>query len=190
MSSRFRLRTLITIAGLLMTASVGRSQNMVGLPAAAEPQKSASTSRKIWTEDDLLSLRTPADNYLAQKEAEAAAAALAKLRAAADPAHPSSLKIRQANSVEEAERAIKDTLEDIQDQKATLARLNKEVDESPKEERAEKIKDIERRAGILEESQAELKALQARRDDLAGKVTSGNSASVVISEPAVPFARP
>jgi chromosome segregation ATPase len=73
------------------------------------------------------------------------------------------------NSFEEVERAINDCLEDVGDQKDTLARLSKELHEIPEDQRAERMKEIERRTAVLQESQKELKALQDRRDDLASR---------------------
>jgi predicted component of viral defense system (DUF524 family) len=155
---------------LLMTAAVVRSQDpATPEPAPTAPPKSAPKPQKIWTEDDVATLRAPADDYLAQKAAQAQGDASAKLHGEASPVGHSSPQTKLPNSLEEVERVIGDSLEDIRDQKNTLARLSKELHEIPEDQRAERIKEIERRTAVLEESQKELKALQDRRDDLASR---------------------
>jgi hypothetical protein len=153
-------------AAFLMTAALAGAQDSP--PAPPPPQKPALASHKVWTNDDIVSLRSPAANYLAQKEAEAAAEALAKLRTSTVPSQPSQ-EIKQPISLKDAERAITDLLEDIQDQQATLDRLSKERDESPEDQKRAKMREIERRTAVLQESQKELKALQDTRDDLASR---------------------
>jgi hypothetical protein len=190
LSDSLSLKTLIAFAVLLMTVGLAHGQNPVPAPAAPEPQKPASTTRKVWTEDEIVSLRSPADNYIAEKEAREAAEALAKGRTVAAEVCPSSVKLKGPKTLEEAERAILDSLGDIDDQKATLAKLNKELDESPEDQKAAKSKEIERRTVVLEESQKELKALQDKRDNLASKAAPVSSATALTREAAAPLAMP
>jgi hypothetical protein len=174
--------TLKTLAWtILATAALGRTQDPPpsAPPTAEKPAsgKPALEPHKIWTNDDIVSLRSPADEYLMQKEAQATAEALAKLHhAAISTPEPSQETKPQPNSVEEAERAITNSLADIQDQQATLDRLSKELDESPEDQKSPKKKEIERRSAVLQESQKELKALQDRREDLATHGALANSA--------------
>jgi hypothetical protein len=156
--------------GLLMTSAVVRCQDpTTPEPASTATPKPAPKPHKVWTDDDVATLRSPADDYLAQKEAQAQAEDSAKLHRAADPGDKSSPQAKLPNSLEEVERAIKDSLEDIRDQKDTLARLSKELHEIPEEQRVERTKQIERRTAVLQESEKELKSLQAKRDDLVVK---------------------
>lgn len=110
MSDSLSLKTLIAFAVLLMTVGLAHGQNPVPAPAAPEPQKPASTTRMVWTEDEIVSLRSPADNYIAEKEAREAAEALAKGRTVAAEVCPSSVKLKGPKTLEEAERAILDSL--------------------------------------------------------------------------------
>jgi chromosome segregation ATPase len=168
-------KTLAATAAVLVAAAVAVAQDTTQKAAQSARQKPAVNSHKVWTEDDIAALRSPADDYLMQKEAQAAAAALANQRAATNLALQPSLAPKQPSTLEETERAIKDSLEDIQDQKNTLARLNKELDETPEDQRAERAKEIERRTAVLQASQEELKGFQDRRNDLASKAAVASS---------------
>jgi hypothetical protein len=159
----------------LMTAGVVRSQNPTPpqpaptAPAPTAPTKLAPKPQKIWTDDDIATLRAPADDDVAQKASQAEDDPATKRHGEASSVGPSSSQTKTPNSLEEVERAIRDSLEDIRDQKDTLARLSKELGESPEDQRAERTKEIARRTGVLQESQGELKALQAKRDELVVK---------------------
>jgi hypothetical protein len=169
------LRIVAATIALLMTAAVVRSQNPTApqpappAPAPTAPTKPAPKPHKIWTDDDVATLHPPADDDVAQKAAQAQGDGSAKLHGEASPIGHSSTPTKLPNSFEEVERAINDCLEDVGDQKDTLARLSKELHEIPEDQRAERTKEIERRTAVLQESQKELKALQGRRDDLASR---------------------
>jgi hypothetical protein len=169
------LRVVATTIALLMTAAVVRSQDPTApqpaptAPAPTAPTKPAPKPHKIWTDDDVATLRPPADDDVAQKAAQAQGDGSAKLHGEASPIGHSSPQTKLPNSLEEVERAINDSLEDVRDQKDTLARLSKELHEIPEDQRAERMKEIERRTAVLQESQKELKALQDRRDDLVSR---------------------
>jgi hypothetical protein len=188
MRNLLTLKTLAGAAVILMTAALARAQNSRSspppppAPEQPAPEKPALEPHKVWTNDDVVALRSPADEYLLQKEAQAAAEALAKQRAAAtlvpQPSHETK---QQPSSVEEAEQVIAHSLEDIQDQQATLERLSKDLDESPEDQKSARKKEIERRTAVLQESRKELKALQDRRDDLATDAGLANSTGKAIT---------
>jgi hypothetical protein len=134
---------LSTLAAVIASVGATHAQDVAkSAPSArtANQRKPTPTPRKVWTEDNIVGLRQPVDIYLVQKQAQAAAEALAKVRKVAAEPYASSVKIKEPRTLEEVARAITDSLEDIDDQKATLARLNKELDESPEDQKAEKTK--------------------------------------------------
>ena len=170
------MRTMIVIKALETTATI-----LIAATVAVAQSPTPQTNRQleqlaaaqdalkhhVWTNDDIVSLRSPADVYQIQKEAREAAEFLAQQRAKEELASKPPLDSKHPATLEETERAIKDSLEDIQDQKETLARLGKELDDSPEQEKAEKTKEIDRRTAVLQASENELKAFQDRRDELA-----------------------
>jgi hypothetical protein len=156
----------------LMTAGVVRSQAPTArqpAPTAPARTKSAPKPRKVWTDDDVATLRAPIDEHVAQKAAQAQDDPATKQHGEASAVGESSRQTKPPNSLEEVERAISNSLEDIRDQKDTLARLSKELGQSPDEQRAGRSKEIERRTAVLQESQKELKVLQTERDELVVK---------------------
>jgi hypothetical protein len=144
-------------------------------PPPAPPQNSQPASqqapptdqpigkhRKVWTNDDVVLLRTPADNYLAEKEAKEATEAEAAAKLAAQPkvAKEVPLEINLPTSIEETQLLIKNKEQDISDDQATLASLNAELATAAEEQKKAKQKEIEIVAAELDRARSELKALQ------------------------------
>jgi hypothetical protein len=132
-------------------------------------------TKRVWTNDDLQSSRSPIDQYLLDKEsreavdaAQAAADAIASERAVAG--------IKMPATVEETQRTINDTTQDINDHKDALDRLNKEFDSAPAEQKAGIQREIDRHTTGVQTSQQELKALQDHLKQLNSKSPGANSA--------------
>jgi len=131
-------------------------------------------TKKVWTNDDVESARSPMDQYLVDKEAreaadaeQAAADAIASERAVAG--------IKMPARVEETQRSIDDTTQDINDQNDALDRLNKELDSAPAEQKAGIQREIDRHTTGVQTSQQELKALQDHLKQLNSKSSGANS---------------
>jgi hypothetical protein len=157
-------------------------------PAAAqEPQQQPpivtqdlqlplTKTKKVWTNDDLESVRSPIDQYLLDKEArETEAAAQAAADAALSSKVPSDVKMPP--TADETQRAIDDTTQDINDQTDALDRLNKELDSAPAEQKAGIQREIDRHTSGVRTSQQELKALQDHLKQLNSKSPGANSAN-------------
>jgi hypothetical protein len=171
------LKALATVATVLLAAAAAVAQNPTPDTTHKPQQPAAQVDLRphVWTNDDIVLLRSPADIYQLEKEAQEAAEALAQERAKAELASKPPVDPKQPATLEETDRAIKESQEDIQDQKDTLARLRKELDESPENEKVEKAKEIDRRTAVLEASETELKTFQDRRTELA-KATPATAA--------------
>lgn len=115
------------------------------------------------------------DQYLVDKEArEAAAAAQAAADAlASQQALPG---IKMPATVEETQRAIGDALQDINDEKDAIDRLNKEFEAAPEEQKAGIQREIDRHTAGVQTSQQQLRALQDHIRQLNGKSPNENSA--------------
>jgi predicted component of viral defense system (DUF524 family) len=136
-------------------------------PQSSAPQASASDApvakqRKVWTNDDVVQLRTPADNYLAEKEAREAAKAEAAAKSAAHPktSGEAPAETPLPTSMEETQLLIKNKEQDISDDQAVLTTLNQELADVPEEQKKAKQKQIEIVAAELDRARNELKALQ------------------------------
>jgi hypothetical protein len=126
------------------------------------PDQPAGKHRRVWTNDDVVLLRTPADNYLAEKEAKEAAEAEAAAKLAAQPKATKEvpLEINLPTSVEETQLLIKNKEQDISDDQAMLASLNTELATVAEEQKKARQKEIEIVAAELDRARNELKGLQ------------------------------
>jgi hypothetical protein len=135
--------------------------------------------RKVWSNDDVVGLRTPADNYQVEKEekqaAEAAAAAKeAATRAAAKSDKQLPLNIKLPDTVEETRKMIKDTEDDIVEGTLILDKMRKELESAPEEQQPDKQRQIDRLSANLEVSRRNLRALQDHLQVLSPKPEAGN----------------
>jgi hypothetical protein len=135
--------------------------------------------RKVWTNDDVVALRTPTDNYLAEKEAKQAAEAEeaaedAARKADAKPDKEPPLDIKLPDTPEETEKLLKETQIDMQEDVDALDKLQKELLETPAEQQVAKQKEINRLTGNLETLQRDVKALQEHLQSLRKKSQGEN----------------
>ena len=138
------------------------------LPETQLPDLSLIKRRKIWTNDDVILLRTPADDYLAEKEARKAAEAEAAATSAAQPksTNEAPSEGRFPTTIEETQLLIKNKQQDISDDQASLVGLNTELANVPDEQKKAKQREIEIVAAELDRARNELKALQEHLVDL------------------------
>ena len=115
---------------------------------------------KIWTNDDLIALRTPEDIYILAKEAKAAAAEEAKALMACFAWNQTEA------TIEETQKALEDTLQSIRDSEDAVAQVRKQLEDSPENLRARNQKELERRTTELQASREQLSVLQQRLREL------------------------
>ncbi|MGB2621267.1 MAG: hypothetical protein WA857_17950 [Candidatus Acidiferrum sp.] len=138
--------------------------------------------RKVWTNDDVVTLRTPADNYEIEKEAEEAAdAAAAKKEAAIRETLKSEkqppLDIKLPATAEETKQTIKNTQSDIHEETVVLQKLHQELLVAPASEQPQKQKDIDGLNALIDKSQRDLKALQDHLQSFPEKPQAENPAA-------------
>jgi hypothetical protein len=147
------------------------------LPETPLPDLSLIKRRKIWTNDEVILLRTPADDYLAEKEARKAAEAEAAARSAAQPktSKEAPPEGKLPTTIEETQLLIKNKEQDISDDQASLVGLNTELANVPDEQKKAKQREIEIVAAELDRARNELKALQEHLVDLHKPAASKSS---------------
>jgi hypothetical protein len=116
--------------------------------------------RKVWTNDEVVELRSPADNYQVEKDAKEAAAKETALQAAAKPGKQPTLDPKLPATAEETEKKLKETQMYIRVEKDALDKLNKDLPDTPTDQQAQKLEEIDRVNRLLDTSQKDLKALQ------------------------------
>lgn len=130
--------------------------------------------RKVWTNDEVVGLRSSADSYLAQREAQAAAeqraaaqaateVKLAKEDAAAKQAEPA---VKLPTTLAETQKLVKDKEDQVNDEQAALARLIKEMPDAPEDQKPVMQKEIDRLTADVPKVRRELQVLQDYLDKL------------------------
>jgi hypothetical protein len=138
----------------------------------------ASKPHKVWNDDDVSSLRSPADKYLDQKQTQQAAA-----DAAAKAAKPSQTEapsgpppaLSNPKSVTEADHMIEWENLDIDAQEQFLNKLRDQRRDAAPEDRERIQKLIDQRVGIIAQTKRERDALLAQKQDLAAKAAAGTN---------------
>jgi hypothetical protein len=151
-------------------------QNPQPAPQIQDP--SAPKPKKVWSNDDVVSLRTPADIYQAEREAQQAAdaEAAAKKSELAKHGKDDGLTIKFPSTPGETEALIKDKEERIKDLRARLDRSNQDLPEAEGSKKAAIQLQIEALSSDLTKTQLEIKALRNHLEELA-KATIGDSGS-------------
>ena len=164
--------------------SEGSTQTVAQAAALSTEAAQASTKqRKIWTNEEVIALRTPADIYLLEKEAkEAAEAAAAAAKEAADrdaaktaATQPPGIKLPETQ--EETEKMLKDNESNLQEQSTVLERLQNELANTPRDEQADKQKEIDRLTESLTKLKQDGKALEDHLKTLSEKLPTENPPS-------------
>jgi len=129
---------------------------------SSPPEQPTSKPKKVWTNEDVISLRTPADAYQAEREAQVAAkaAAVAKEAAQAKLIKEAGLTIKLPATAEETQRMIKTKEGEISDEQSGIERMNNELPSTPADQKAAVQKEIDRVTADLQKDRVELEVLQ------------------------------
>jgi uncharacterized coiled-coil protein SlyX len=135
--------------------------------------------RKVWTNDDMIETRTPADNYQLEKEAKEAAEKEAAAKETADKAAAKSEKepateIKLPATQEGTNKKISDTEGEIQEETVVRDKLRNEFAKTPLEQQAQKQEEIDKLSRQIAASQKDLKALQDHLQALREKSQTEN----------------
>ena len=163
----------------------------------AKQQKPATAAKAhtVWTEDNISSVRTPADVLIEAKDRQATAQATqAAGDAAAQPASGKQLAanpskptkappLSQAKSVEDAEAKIAWEQRDIQGQEETIANLEERLASATPEERAHLQELIQQHRQYIAESRKEMQGLQEQKKNLQTKPGTPAPAAAPAEQP-------
>jgi hypothetical protein len=145
-------------------------------PSSAAPQPKDSGDligplpikrRKIWTNDDVVSLRNPADRYLEEKEAQQAAAveAAAKRADLAKEVKDAGLTLDLPSNADATQRLIRDREEHLKDFQQRVDLLRHLVPDAPAEKKDVMQKQLEDFTREVRKSELELKYLHQHLDE-------------------------
>jgi len=143
----------------------GRWQAQSEQPLPQQEQSPPPTTHpiKIWTNDDLLATRTPADIYMFEKEAQDTANAAA----ATFQAVTSCFAFGQPEAtVEDTQKAIQATAQSVRDSEDAVAQAKTQVAEAPESLKPRNQAELDRRTAELNKNLERLHMLQDRLEQL------------------------
>jgi len=145
-----------------------QQQQSARQPLNSQPaQLPEAKQKKVWTNDDVVSLRTPSDVYLAEKEAqEAAAAEAAKEAAKTKLGDVARATEKLPATVEETRKLITAKVSQIADDQQALDRYTVELPSEPVERKDRMQEEITRITAALPKERSELKILQDHLEKL------------------------
>jgi hypothetical protein len=193
MRAKVSLAILIAATGVLAAPVLASAQVTAPNPQAAALEKQGRKpdprkTHKVWTNDEMNSLRSPADTYAQEKEAQAAAAASAKAAPAnkqpapASPPQGGPPALANPRTADEADKMIAWENRDIAAQEEMVTSLRKELLEAPPERTEALQKVLQERLQVLAETRNEAEALKAKKKDLQ-KPTPAESNAAAAKRP-------
>jgi hypothetical protein len=149
------------------------------VPPQVQNPTPATHKVKVWTNEDLIATRTPADIYMFEKEAKTVASEMAAFKEVA-----SCFAFDQPEgTIEETQKAIADTLQSIHDSEEAVAQARTAVATAPENLRARNQMELDRRISELQNSLAQLRALQNHLRQLASQPAGSISPASPAPEP-------
>jgi hypothetical protein len=187
MKAKILYAILIVTAGVAVAPAIASAQDTASAPQATTLEKSESKSapqkvHKVWTNDDIGSVRSPTDIYTQQKEARAGqvpheanpTSSNAKPAPSTQSAGPPPA-LTNPKTADEADSMIAWENRDIEAQQGTIVQLKKELEEAPLERREALQKLLQERMQVLADSRKELQALQAKKEELQTQPSAGGN---------------
>ena len=173
-----------TVAVVIAAASVTCAQDVARKSASAANQKKpAPPHSKVWTDDDMTSLRSPADKYVQAKEVQTAEAAVrqapAKQAAASKPAQPVGRPaLSNPRTLDDADKMIAWENRDAEAQQEFVDLVQKQLNEAPADQKEHLQKLLQERSQVLTDIHKEQQALAAQRKELEKKAAADNIRAV------------
>lgn len=155
------------------------AQDAKSSQAPAKDSSPALKKHKVWTDDEVSTLRTPEDNYVEQKQAaEAASAAAAVADAQQAKSKPKSDKhvgappaLSNPKSPGDADRMIAWENRDVDAQQEFIDTLRTQLDQASPENRGQLDKSLTSHLKMLEDTKKERDALVAQKKELEKKAS-------------------
>jgi len=154
-------------AGLTITGTTALAQDAAQPASGTHPPTQSAKKPKVWTDDNIASVRTPADNFEIQQEQEeeaqqAKAEAAAQAASVAEPA---------PKTVQQADSKIAAKKQQLADQQQYLQRLQKDVN-NPNNSSLDQLRlnwRLKSHTASEQQTEAQLKQLESEKAALAKK---------------------
>lgn len=147
------------------------SQQQQAQPSAIAPIQNSDRpvhQIKVWTNEDLLETRTPADRYIFSKEEKAAADQAAQFQSLISCFAPD----HHEPTPEEIQKDISDTTKSIAEAEDSVGQARRQVEEDPENLRTRDQSELNRRTAELNRLLEHLHALQMRLQESSPQAIS------------------
>jgi len=159
-------------------------------PPKSTEKAPAKKVRKVWTDDEVKTLRTPEDNEIEKEEAQSAeSAAKQEPAATAEKTNKPEKKgppaaLANPKSSEDADRMIAWEDRDIAAQEEYIERVQKQLQDAPVEDQDRLRNLLQDRIKILQQTRQERKSLQQKKEEITQKPPAGDNAAESAQPPA------
>ena len=157
------------------TSSLAQDAQDAKPSQAPAKESSAPKKHKVWTDDEVSTLRTPEDNYIEQKQVAEAAAAAAAQQAKSTPKSEKHVGAAPAlsnpKSPEDADRMIAWESRDVDAQQEFIDKERTQVEQAGPENREVLEKDLAKHLTMLENTKKERDALVTQKKELEKKAS-------------------
>jgi hypothetical protein len=170
---------LASAAALGITAAAYAQSDPQKKTPPVKHAKPAPKPHKVWTDDEVGSLRSPADAYLGAKYSQADGAADSKEAAAVKPKpHVAAPALSNPKTVDDADKMIAWEKRDVDAQTEYVERLKNQIEEAPQEDKERLKKVLQERIQILADTRGEMETLVQQKKELQKKAaTDSNNAA-------------
>ena len=133
----------------------------------------------MWTDDEVGSLRSPANAYMDAKYSQADAAADSKEASAAvkQKPHVAAPALSNPKTVDDADKMIAWEKRDVDAQTEYVERLKKQIDEAPQEDKERLKKVLQDRIQILADTRGEMETLVQQKKELQKKAAANSNSA-------------
>jgi hypothetical protein len=175
-NSLFLSAILATAAALGFSAPAFAQSDSQKKTPPAKQTKPAPKAHKVWTDEEVGSLRSPADAYAEASERQNAQAGGAQQSGAANQTSGSKQPgsgggppavLTNPKSLEDADKMIAWENRDIAAQEEFLDKLKQQIAEAPEDQKERLTKLLAQRTQVLANTRNELKNLQTKKRELA-----------------------
>lgn len=176
---RIVLAVAAAVAFSAVAQAQGDSQKKPAAPAAQKKKPASKPpSRKVWTNDEVGSLRSPENAYMDAKYSQADGAADSKDAAAVKPKpHVGAPALSNPKTVDDADKMIAWEKRDVDAQTEYVERLKKQIEEAPQEDK-ERLKNVlQERIQILADTRGEMETLVHQKKELQKKAAAAQPPS-------------
>lgn len=172
---------LLSAAGPVLAQDASSTNSANPALASTAEKKPPAKSHKVWTEDNVTTLRTPADNFEAQKHVTAPAPPSGSGSSTNGKKHNA---LSDPQSVEEADKMMAWEQRDLQAQTEYLDRVNQQIQQADGDERTRLEQEVAYYTKVLARTKAELKNLQDKKSEFekARRTQSSQQAATASSE--------